>query len=550
MSKALVSFNHYWLYDELESYLHSISSDYPRLVDLQSVGTSYEGRDIWAVTLTDTETGEHHEKAAIYIDGSIHAVEVAASMICLYLIDYLLSSYGLDDDVTHLLKTRTFYILPRVNPDGTEKYLTTPYILRSSVRPWPKSMNEHASLSGLHPEDLNGDGYILNMRQRDDKVGEWKLSSRDPRIMVPRRPGDRFGPFYRMFSWSEGLVRDYEGWPFEIHHSPWGVDLNRNFPQSWDPKLLGAADYPGSEPESRAVMDFILTHRNINLLNAIHTAGGLFFRNPYQYQDDRMNPDDLRFTREIAYEGTALTGYPDVKSNGRATLPEWAYEQLGIIGYTTEAWDRLGQAGLPYDAFSRANTSADREQLQLRLLQWNDRELMGKGFFNWKPFDHPQLGTVEIGGWNPKFNMANPPPQLLAAECHKVSKWAVRQASALPEVSLGGMLVEQISDDTWKLVATFENGGYLPTCTSNKAREVQAVRQDIVSLSGPVTILSGTQVQDAGFLEGYGQGHGGRPAQSAARVCWLLRGEAGTEVQVTYQSQRGGLVRANVRLDN
>lgn len=532
----------------MTSYLHGVSGQYPGLVTLDTAGKSYEMRDIWALTVTDKTTGPHHEKPAIYVDGSIHAVEVAASMICLYLIDHLLNCYGEDDQVTHLLKTRTFYILPRVNPDGVEKYLTTPYMLRSSVRPWPRTTQEHMDLPGLHPDDIDGDGYILNMRLRDDKLGEWMVSKLDPRIMVPRRPGERVGPFYRMFSWCEGMVRDYEGWPFPIHQTPWGIDLNRNFPQSWAPKLPGAADYPGSEPESRTVMDFILNHPNINLLNAVHTAGGLFYRNPYQYQDDRMDTDDLRATREIAREGTRLTGYPDVKSNGRATLPEWAYEQLGIIGYTTEAWDRLGQAGLPFDAFSKADTPVKREELQLKLLQWNDRELMGKGFFTWRPFEHPQLGEVEIGGWNPKFNMANPPLNLLPTECHKVSMWAVRQAAALPELSLGEVQVEQLAEETWKLTATFDNAGYLPSCTSAKGWETKAVKPDVATVEGPIAILGGNPEQEVGYLEGYIHGQGIRPARSTARLSWLLHGLPGAEVQLTYRSQRGGAVRTTVRL--
>jgi murein tripeptide amidase MpaA len=110
---------------------------YPKLASLASAGKSYEGRDIWVLTISgDTECAPD-EKPAMYIEGNIHAGEVTASMVCLYTAQRLLENYGSCEEITHLLNTRTYYILPRVNPDGAEKYLTTPYTLRSSVKPYP-----------------------------------------------------------------------------------------------------------------------------------------------------------------------------------------------------------------------------------------------------------------------------------------------------------------------------------------------------------------------------------------------------------------------------
>ncbi|HHW98176.1 MAG TPA: carboxypeptidase, partial [Firmicutes bacterium] len=109
--KVAISFDRYYKYDELSCYLKSVAAAYPELATLSSAGKSYEGRDIWALTLTNQATGTAESKPAIYVDGNIHAGEVTASMVCLYTIDYLLSNYGEDEEVTYLLDTRTFYIL-------------------------------------------------------------------------------------------------------------------------------------------------------------------------------------------------------------------------------------------------------------------------------------------------------------------------------------------------------------------------------------------------------------------------------------------------------
>ena len=192
--------------------LEELISAYPALATLSSAGKSYEGRDIWAVTVTNSATGPATAKPALYAEGNIHAGEVTASMTCLYLLEYLCQNYGTCPEVTHLLNTKTFYLLPRVNPDGAEKYLTTPYLLRSSVRPYPGP--EVAELPGLHPSDINGDGRILQMRVRDDKRGEWKLSIKDNRLLVRRTPSERGGQYYRVYP--EGLVKNVDAPEFEI----------------------------------------------------------------------------------------------------------------------------------------------------------------------------------------------------------------------------------------------------------------------------------------------------------------------------------------------
>lgn len=551
VQRVAVSFDRYYKYDELSAYLESVAVAYPSLTTLSSVGKSYEGRDIWSLTLTNKATGTADSKPAIYVDGNIHAGEVTASMVCLYTIDYLVSNFGHDAEVTHLLDTRTFYILPRISPDGAEVYLTTSYMLRSSTRPYPLPLSEAQELPGLHPEDIDNDGRILTMRIRDDRKGEWAVSSQDSRLLVARRPGQRQGPFYRLFT--EGMLHNVEGEPFSTHRSPYGLDLNRNFPHNWDKEVPGGGDYPGGEPEPRAIIDFIINHKNISILNAFHTYGGFFYRNPYQYGDDQIDPDDLRAIREIAREGTYVTGYADVKSNNRATLTEWAYEQHGLIAYTTELWDRLGRAGVERDAFLQADTPEKKEAIQLKLLAWNDRELGGKGFTNWRPFTHPQLGEVEIGGWDPKFVLQNPPTHLLEAECHRNAQWVLRGAAALPEVGIAEVMVEQMEPDIWKLTAICDNGGYLPTYGTNKAKHVEAVKPDKVSIGGDIELLSGQPEQEIGFLGGYlnGQtgGYGATPLQPSARTTWLLRAKPNTRVVVSIKSQRGGIATQEVVLN-
>lgn len=552
MAKLKLQFDRYYKYDELTEVLEELTARHADLCTMGSIGKSFQGREVWYVTLTNQATGSPEQKPAIYIDGNTHAGEVTGSMTALYTIDYLLSGYGKDEEVTWLMDNRTFYIIPRVNPDGAELYLTTPYMLRSSVRPWPHP--EISELPGLHAEDVNGDGFILQMRVRDDAKGEWKISARDPRVMVPRLMDDRGGPFFRLYT--EGFIKEYEGEPFEIRPVPWGLDLNRNYPSQWNNMIRGGGDYPTSEPEIKNVVDFILGHKNIGALEALHTSGGIFFRSPYTYPESQMNQEDLHLLRTLARRGTDFTGYPDVPSTGgtfAATIVDWAYENCGIPGFTPELWDMAGRAGIKIDWLSnRQMTPVEAEERELQLLEWNDRELAGKGFFPWKKFEHPQLGEVELGGWNPKYVRQNPPHKFLEQECYKMCRFLLKHASALPKVAIEETKAEYQGNGVYKLSVLAANHGFLPTYLCNKGREIKAIREDRVRLELPegAELLMGRPEVEIGFLQGFfnGQRAYGGPAKSAKRVDFIIKAEEGTKVHVTLASVKGGQVTKEIEL--
>jgi murein tripeptide amidase MpaA len=131
-----ITFDRYYRYDEITQLLQGFAAEYPQLVRIESLGHSYEGRDIWLAVVTNTATGPDSDKPALWVDGNIHATEVSPSSACLYLLNKLTTGYGQDDSITRALDTRAFYICPRVNPDGAEWALADqPRIIRSSTRP-------------------------------------------------------------------------------------------------------------------------------------------------------------------------------------------------------------------------------------------------------------------------------------------------------------------------------------------------------------------------------------------------------------------------------
>ena len=105
---------------------------------LESIGQSYEGREIWLVHPDHLRHRPDLEKPAFLVEANIHAIEVTGCTAALHLVHKLLSEYGTDERVTRALDTRTFYVVPRLNPDGAELALADrPRFVRSSVRAVP-----------------------------------------------------------------------------------------------------------------------------------------------------------------------------------------------------------------------------------------------------------------------------------------------------------------------------------------------------------------------------------------------------------------------------
>ena len=548
----------FYRYKELTAIMQGFARDYATLATLESMGQSHEGRELWVIALTNLATGPAREKPAIYIDGNIHAGEVTGSNVALHTIDMLLRGYGDDPEITELLDTRAFYIAPRVQPDGAELYLTTPRALRSSVRPWPKDEEDE----GLTPEDLDGDGLILQMRVLDPK-GEWRVSEHDDRLMVKRRPDELTGAFYRIYT--EGTLKDYTRGPVRLARSKYGLDQNRNWPANWSTQQRGGGPFPLSEPETRAVAAFVEARRNIVILQNYHTFGGVVLRAPCAVGDSAIPPRDMDVYKLIGEIGERVTGYPcasvhdafpELDDRGRRSTAggfiEWTYDHLGIFSFATELWDLATRAGIerPKDDPMRVVREPSEDD-GLKLLRFNDEQLGGRGFERWRAFEHPQLGRVEIGGWKSKEVRQNAPTEFLKDECHRNAAFSVRQAAMTPRLAFGASEVERVADDLFVVRVTVENTGFLPTNGSEMATRAGATPIE-VELRGAEPVL-GKRKQEIGQLQGRAAARGMLFAfgmgkvENERLVEWLVRGPG--QVVVTARSDKGGTVRMEFALE-
>ncbi|NJN14867.1 MAG: carboxypeptidase [Oscillochloris sp.] len=553
-----IDFMRYYRPHEVAEALQGFAEEFPQLASLRSIGKSHEGRDLWLITLTNQATGNDEEKPAYWLDANIHATEVTGCMGALHLIQTVLNGYGTDARLTALLDKWALYVLPCMNPDGMEQALTSPVYVRSGTRRYPFSDDR----DGLYPEDIDGDGLILQMRVVDPDGG-WKVSAKDDRLMRRRDPDEYGGTYYRLYT--EGRIRNYDGIEVKIAPPAQGLDFNRNWPYIWAPEgqQRGAGPFPGSEPEIRAVLQFLTAHPNVSGAISYHTYSGAILRPYSDKADDGMTIEDLWTFKEIGGRGEQITGYKHVsvfhgfryhpRQVMSGAFDDWAYDQMGIYSFTVELWDMIGEAGVKDRDFIEWFRDHPEED-DLKLLKWNDDNLDGAGFIRWRPFDHPELGQIEIGGWIERRTLGNPPEKFLLKCLEPNTEFVIAHARMGPKLELRQPTVKALGEGIFHIQAVAVNSGYLPTYGSKQALKTGVVRPIEVRLELPeeAELVSGPAFQEIGQLEGRANKRGifggNFPTDNLKKLEWIVRAPQGGKATISASSNRAGTARAEVPL--
>jgi hypothetical protein len=538
-----LEFDHNHTHSEVVAYLQKVAETYPTLTKLHNIGKSYLGKDLLVLEITNQGKGGASEKPAYWLDGNIHAGEVFGAEICLKTIGTLVTQHGNDPFVTNLVDSRTIYIMPKLNPDGSDHFLTKPDGMRSSVR--PHDADGDGLLDEDPGEDLNGDRNLTRMRIRDE-MGEWKTSPEDPRLMI-RRKEDEKGE-WRVYS--EGIDNDNDGRFNE--DGVGGLDINRNFPSQWQPEWVqrGSGRYPLSEPETRAVADFLLAHRHVAGFQDIHMSGNFLFRppcnlrlNPLTGEKDPFPPEDEAVYRVFADKYAEIINNQEVRvaynppSVRFGVMIDWAIDNYGVHSFAPEVGSYQ-----PFCDYDEDGTATEVERLR-----WNDTEMGGKVFVDWEPYEHPQLGQVEIGGfirkiYDPTYktyiNLMCHPGPVYEDFLDKHTKWNLYLMSMTPLVRITDAKVVPKESGFFQIVANIQNQGYLPTnvtqlaVRNGTAKTVKAT----ITLTG-ATLVTGKEKIDIGHLPG----NTPRSSSPVKKVEWLVKAD-GREPTVVVKavSEKGG----------
>ena len=559
--KTTFQYDHYYKYDELEKNLKYFSDKSPELCDLESICVTEENRNVYAMTITNKKTGAALDKPAFHIDGNTHAGEVTGSMAAMHAIDVLLTGYGEDKVITKILDRMTIYVVPRISPDGAETYLTTPYSIRSVNRV------HNPENGGIRSEDLDGDGVIRMMRI-PTPYGAWKKDKDDSGIMAKRDPGDADGDFYDIYV--EGNFEAFDGDEnLKEKKEDWSLDFNRNYPYGWFPenRQAGAGKYPLSNPETKAMADWIIEHPNIGGVSTNHTSGGIILYPPGTRPSTAVSEKDINQFIEIANMGKEELGYEplniydsfiaDPANYDSGAFDDWCYQSQGIVAYTVELWDLAKRVGVPLVWNARNKESAQDELKRfVACMKWV-KENAPEYYEDWKPFHHETFGDVEIGGFNFKFSQQNPPESFLNGVLEQMTRFMIRFAQSMPRLTIDTLTSEKVSDDIYKVTAVVGNLGYLPTNLTEEAKKLNISKEVEVTISGG-KVISGLEKTKIGNLEGYGSTSTGTNfygnistdynAKARKKLTWVVQAKSGTEITVSCVQEKSGKASKTITL--
>jgi len=556
-SKVKLSFDHFYDNAELDQALRSLEEAYPEFMKVLSLGKTYQGRDILAVILNNSRTGQAEQKPGYYIDGNIHGNEIQGTEVALYAIWYLLENYGHNKLATRLLDEKTFYIIPTMNPDAREYFINKEDYYRSGLIPVD---DDRDGLADEDPaEDINGDGYITQMRKKDPQ-GFYRADPDDPRILVPVRPGQK-GEYTLLGQ--EGIDNDGDG---RINEDGLGgYDMNRNYGFNWQPNYVqaGSGEYPFCFPETKATRDFILDHPNIMGAQNFHNAGGMILRPP-----GADNMGDLPIGDRNVYDYIGDQGEKMLPGYRYITIFKDLYTVYGgsvdffvnVLGAYTFSNELDISPTFSFPIGDEGQTQdEDEETARLRSLlnqfsemEYHDLVLLGEHYDDWESFDHPLYGEIEIGGAT-RFGSRVPPLFQLADTCHRNAAFCFYHADQLPRLAYDQIEITHLDKDLFQMDISIVNTRVTPTISSI-ANQKKLHRSDRLKIKGPAILTASGYLRDRyrGTTEKIDASDNtiwiasGIPGFGRINLRLLLRGKG--EIELIYDSLKGGTYTSTVTL--
>jgi hypothetical protein len=478
--KVQVSWNKYNTYEGVVDICSRLAKAYPNLVTMESAGKSFQGRDIWVLTITDKKVQSADSKPGFWIDGNIHSIEIQGTEMALYTAWYLCEMYNDNVFIKQLLKDKTFYVAPTINPDSREYFTTFGVPPRSGLEPIDNDRDGLIDEDGY--DDLNNDKNISQMRRRNPD-GEFKEDPKDPRRLKRVEPGEK-GEFELLGN--EGIDNDGDGLINE--DGPGGFDANRDWGFNWEPNYVqyGANKYPFAMCENQAIRDFTLKHRNITGSQSFHNSGGMILKGPsikgggdevYSRADDAVL-NTMGKKGELIIPGyKLLTIWKDMYTVYGGEL-DWWHGEMGCFVFSNELWNSYLMF---YDS-----TQTDQYEFE-KLLLFED------SFIPWKKIMHPVYGEIEIGGFSKNFGRLHP-GFLLESDAHRNAAFCIYNAFQSPKLEVTKINVKKLSGGLREITATVENKRMLPTHSASNLK-FKIDSPDYVFLEGG-TVIAGMIVQD------------------------------------------------------
>lgn len=656
-----VMYSSYHTPENVVELLTSWQTEHPGISELITIGKTLDNRDLVVFRLADEDSAlvPPESRPAVFVSANLEGIHLVGTEAALMLTENLLSGYGSDESITRMLRERTIYIAPLLNPDAAALYFADVKAEQSwNMEPVDDDVDGRMDEDG--PEDLNGDGWITQMRVKDAE-GTYLPHPVNPRLLKKADPSKGEQGIYKIYT--EGIDNDGDG---ELNEDPeGGIELNRNFPHDFEYLNKRAGMWPASAHENIALLEFLTTKPQIGMvlnfstentfLNLQQTgqtrsAGGKV-KVPEQYAEflgldpeaeyeikelveilkgmnlgipmeideslvammlglgpamdidnqDRPFMEAVGDDYEKALEDAGLN-YPANRAMGvnKGSFAAYCYFQFGVHVFSADLWQvpepkkeededaltvdklkdmssdeflALGEEKI--DAFLRKLGAPDRFQASMvikmvesgqvtpermaqmieqmprpaasdgdehpeaYILKWAEANADNKGFVEWTPHDHPELGEVEIGGFIPYLKVTPPPAEMeKTLKVHTDFYIELMKKQADFHIETAG--VEQIAKGLYKVEVSFINKGWFPTSTAQarRARRAWPIRVEL-DLKDDQHVFSGNRIETIPFINGSGD---------IRKVEWTIKAPEGSKVTLHAGAPKLGFLSRDIEL--
>ncbi|PHN01655.1 M14 family metallopeptidase [Flavilitoribacter nigricans] len=520
---ALPAQERYHSPDELETSIRQLERQYSDWLEVSSLAKTVEGEDIWLLTIGSGPTAEH---PALVVAGGVDGSHLIGTELALGVARELLAGAG-TDSIRQLLATTTFYIFPQLAPDAAKQYFADlRYERHLNGR---ATDNDRDGYTDEDPyEDLNGDGMITMMRI-SDPTGNYLPHPADERILTKAKSDAGTSGQYRILT--EGTDNDHDGNFNE--DGPGGINFNENLTFNYEPFQAGSGEYAVSEPESRAVLDFLYNHWNIFAVLTFGPSDNLAA--PMEYKPSNRQGRKIsgilqedagvnKMLSELYGEFVKPPKGAKTTTQGGGFM-EWAYFHFGRFSFGTPGW-YLPTWEMPKDSTEREKFKPNEDKnKEVDFLRWAEDAGLEEAFVPWTAVEHPDFPgqTVEVGGIAP-FVMTNPPYSEVPALVKKHTEFVMALAKKRPQVELVNVRSEKVDDGLWRVKAAVYNSGDMPTTSEigDRVKWLKSLRIDLKLANGQ-ELISGRKVTLLSSVAGGG----------SSEMSWLIKGNGNISIEAS-----------------
>ena len=499
----------YPTYNEVVSTINGFNTK--GVVSQSVIGKSFGNENISVIKLQSDDKPKPTLLIVAGIDGKHPAGTIGALQLTKKLIALP------KDSLQAILKEKSIWVVALANPDAYRRNSSGQQWLSGNRRKVDNDRDGRLDEDGA--KDLNGDGIIAQMRV-ESPVGNFKAHKDHTDVLVAADKSKGEKGKYILFP--EGIDQDLDGRYGEDGEG--GVNIDRNFTFDYPAFVSESGDYAASEPETRALVDFIFA--NPQIASILHLGLSNNLSEPERYDARSANERIIKSwsSNDVEVSKYISSIYKEqTKSLGEATkftaapgnFTNTAYYHLGKYSFATPLWwpsvtDSTKNAGKPTDASET-------------FYKWVKQNNVQGAILPWQKVQHPNFPNqnVEVGGVVEVFKN-NPPVELLETSVNAHAGFVVKLLDNMAKLLFDTPKVTSLGNDIFRVELSVMNVGTMPTYPeiADRIRFVSRFKT-VCDLQNSQQFLSGKRIQLYPSLQGGG----------SQTFSWLIKGKGTIKIQ-------------------